>query len=77
MNGPCRIKSQVCSDLQVRAVVLCDVGTVALTEHRDLLLDVLDLVLRLLQVDRLDGNNALSAIVDTFKHLQDKCGTKM
>lgn len=55
--------------LQVGAVVLGDVRTVALTEDRDLLLDVLDLVLGLLQVDGLDGDNALCAIIDSFKHL--------
>lgn len=55
--------------LQVGAEVLGDVRTVALTEHRDLLLDVLDLILRLLQVNRLDGDHALAAVIDAFEHL--------
>lgn len=57
------------SHLQIRAVVLGDVRTVALTENCDLLLDVLDLILSLLQVDGLNGNDALRTIIDTFKHL--------
>lgn len=57
------------SNLQVGAKVLGDVGTVALTQHRDLLLDVLDLILGLLQVDGLYGHYALTAIVDAFEHL--------
>lgn len=58
--------------LQIGAVVLGDVQTVALTEDRDLLLDVLDLILRLLQVDGLYGDDALGAIIDSFKHLRGK-----
>lgn len=58
--------------LQVGAVVLGDVRTVALTENRDLLLDVLDLILSLLQVDGLYGNNALCAIIDAFEHLREE-----
>lgn len=58
--------------LQEGAEVLGDVGTVALAEHRDLLLDVLDLIFCLLQVDGLDGNDFLSLIVDTFEHLEGK-----
>lgn len=58
--------------LQIGAVVLGDVQTVALTEDRDLLLDVLDLVLGLLQVNGLYGDDALCAIIDSFKHLRGK-----
>ena len=59
------------SHLQIGAEVLCDVRTVALTENCDLLLDVLDLVLGLLQVDGLDGDDALTSVIDTFEHLQE------
>lgn len=58
--------------LQVRAVILGDKGAVALAQHRDLLLDVFDLVLRLLQVDGLDGHHFLGAIVDAFEHLAER-----
>lgn len=57
------------TNLQVRAVVLGDEGAVALTQHRDLLLNVFDLVLRFLQVYDLDGHHFLGAIVDAFEHL--------
>lgn len=60
------------SHLQIRAKVLGDVGAVTLTEDCDLLLNVLDLILSLLQVDDLDGNNALCTIVDTFEHLSEE-----
>lgn len=69
-------KSSVCH-LQIRAVVLGDEWTVALTENSDLLLDILDLILGLLQVDGLDGDNVLCAIIDAFKHLpEDKTGER-
>lgn len=66
------------SHLQIRAKVLGDVGAVTLTEDCDLLLNVLDLILGLLQVDDLDGNNALCTIVDTFEHLSEEetCGRR-
>lgn len=60
------------SHLQIGAVVLGDVWTVALTEDSDLLLDILDLVLGLLQVNGLDGHNRLRAIIDAFKHLPNE-----
>lgn len=62
--------------LQVGAVVLGDVRTVALTEHRDLLLDVLDLILGLLKIDRLDGDDALSAVIDAFEDLRKETGSR-
>lgn len=65
-------KHEARSYLQIWAEVLGDVWTVALTENCDLLLDVLDLILSLLQVDGLDGDNALRTIVDTFKHLPEE-----
>ena len=40
-------------------------GTVALREHRNLLLDVLDLILCLFQVDDLHGHHLLGAVVDS------------
>lgn len=58
--------------LQVGAVVFGDEGAVALAQHRDLLLDVLDLVLRLLQVDDLDGHHLLRAIIDAFEDLAER-----
>lgn len=57
------------SHFEVGAVILGDVGTVALAQHGDLLLDVLDFVLGLLQVDDLDGHHAERAVVDAFEHL--------
>lgn len=66
------VEARSASHLQIRAVVLGDIRTVALTENCDLLLDVLDLILSLLQVDGLDGNNALRTIIDTFKHLPEE-----
>lgn len=44
---------------------------VALAEHGDLLLDVLDLVLGLLEVDGLDGHHVLGAVVDALEHLPE------
>lgn len=58
--------------LQIGAVVLGDVGRVALRENHDLLLNVLDLVLGLLQVDDLDGDHLLAAIVDALEHLAER-----
>ena len=57
------------TNLQIWAIVLGDKGAVTLAQHRDLLLNVFDLVLRLLQVYDLDGHNFLGAIVDAFEHL--------
>ena len=50
--------------LQVRAVILGDEGRVALGQHHDLLLDVLNIVLGVLQVDNLDGHDLVGAGVD-------------
>lgn len=60
------------SHLQIRAKVLGDVGAITLAEDCDLLLNVLDLIFSLLQVNDLDGNNALCTIVDTFEHLSEE-----
>lgn len=60
------------SHLQIRAEVLGDVGAITLTEDCDLLLNVLNLILGLLQVDDLDGNDALCTIVNTFEHLLEE-----
>lgn len=60
------------SHLQIGAVVLGDVWAVALAEDSDLLLDILDLILGLLQVNGLDGDNRLCAIIDAFKHLPNE-----
>lgn len=51
--------------LQVGAIVLRDVRRVALRKHRDLQLDVLNLILGLLEVDDLQRNHLLRAVVDT------------
>lgn len=64
------MKTWSLSYLQVGTKVLCDVGTVTLTEYCDLLLDILNLILSLLQINGLYGNNTLSTIINTFKHLK-------
>lgn len=56
------------SYLQVGAIVPGDVGTIALAEHRNLLLNVLNFILSLLQVNDLDSNYFLGAVVDPFIH---------
>lgn len=58
--------------LQVGAVVLGDEGAVALAQDRDLLLNVFDLVLRLLQVNDLYRHHLLGAIVDALEHLAER-----
>ncbi len=58
--------------LQIWAVVFGDIGAVTLAEHRDLLLNVLDLIFRLLQVDDLDGHHLFSAIVDALVDLTER-----
>ena len=56
------------SYLQVGAIVPGDVGTITLAEHRNLLLNVLNFILSLLQIDDLDSNHLLGAVVDPFIH---------
>ena len=58
--------------LEVGSVVAGDEGTVALREHHDLLLDVLDLIFGLLQVDDLDGHDQLGALVDALEHFAER-----
>ena len=55
--------------LEVGSVILGDEGAVTLAEHRYFLLNVFYLVFRFLQVDGLDGNHLLGAIVDAFEDL--------
>lgn len=55
--------------LQIWAIVFGDIGAVTLAEHRDLLLNVLNLIFRLLQVDDLDGHHLFGAIVDALVDL--------
>ena len=57
--------------LEVRSEVFGDVGTVALRQHHDLLLDVLNLVLGLLEVDDLDSDHLLRSVVDAFEYLAE------
>lgn len=57
--------------LEIRSVILGDVRTVALRQHHDLLLYVLDLILRLLEIDDLDGDDLLSPVVDAFEDLAE------
>lgn len=64
------------SYLEVGAVVLCNVRTVALTEHRDLLLYVFDLILSLLQIDCLDGDDTLRAVINAFEDLREETGSR-
>ena len=56
---------------EVRAEVASDEGTVTLRQDGDLLLDVLDLILSLLQVDDLDGDHLLRALVDSLEHFAE------
>lgn len=60
------------TNLQVWAVVFGNKGAVTLAQHRDLLLDVFYLILRLLQVDDLDGHHLLRAIIDAFEDLAER-----
>lgn len=60
------------TNLQVRAVVFGDKRAVALAQHRDFLLNVFYLILRLLQVDDLDSHHFLRAIIDAFKDLAER-----
>ena len=60
------------TDLKVGAVVLGDKGRVALREHHDLLLNVLDLILGLLEVDDLDGDHVLGPVVDALVDLAER-----
>lgn len=46
------------------SIVLCDVLGVALGQQGDLLLDLADVLLRVLEVDLLDGDDFLGDIVD-------------
>lgn len=57
--------------LQVGSEVLGDERAVALGQHHYLLLDVFDLILRLLQVDDFDGHDLLRPLVDPFEHLPE------
>ena len=50
--------------LEVGPKIACDVGGVALGEHSDLLLDVLNLILRLLQINDLHRHYLLRAVVN-------------
>lgn len=59
------------SHLQVRPVILGNKRAVTLAQHRDLLLNVFDLIFRLLQVDNFDGHHFLRAIVDAFVDLSE------
>lgn len=45
--------------------------TVALAQHCDLLLDVLNLILSLLQIDGFDGHHILCAAVDALENLSE------
>lgn len=53
--------------LQIRAIVFGDEEAVTLAENCNLLLDVLHFIFSLLQVDDLDSNYLLRAIVNAFK----------
>lgn len=61
--------------LEVRAVVLSDVGTVALWEDANLLLNVLQLVQCLLQVDALDGDWTQGPFVYALEDLSEGAPT--
>lgn len=57
--------------LQVGSVIFGYVGTVALTQHCDFLLNILDLIFCLLQVNDFYGDYFLSPIVNAFEHLAE------
>tara|TARA_B110001452_G_scaffold260984_1_gene259160 strand:- start:170 stop:517 length:348 start_codon:yes stop_codon:yes gene_type:complete len=56
----------------VGAVIARDVRRVALRHHRDLLLDVVDLVLGLLQIDNLDGDDLARREIDAAVDLAER-----
>lgn len=58
--------------LEIGSEVFGDEGAVALGQHHDLLLDVLDLILGLLQVDDFDGNDLRRTFVDALEHLAER-----
>ena len=58
--------------LQIGPVIFGYVGTVALTQHCDFLLNVLDLIFCLLQVNDFYGDHFLSPIVNAFEHLAER-----
>jgi len=58
--------------LEVRSVVACDEGTVALGEDHNFLLDVFDLIFGFLQVNDFDGDDLLRPVVDAFEHLAER-----
>lgn len=68
----CATEADKAAHLEVGTVVAGDEGTVALRQHHDLLLDVLDLIFRLLQVDDLDGHDLLRPVVDPLEHLAER-----
>ena len=53
---------------EVGSVITCDVWTVALRQHHNLLLDVFDFIFGFFQVDDFDGNYLLRPVVNAFKH---------
>lgn len=57
--------------LEIRPIILGDVRTVALRQHHYLLLDILDLIFRLLEIDDLDGHDLLAPVVDTLEDLPE------
>lgn len=58
--------------LEIGPKVFGNEGRVALREHHDLLLYVLDLVLGLLEVDDLDGDHVLRPVVDPLVDLAER-----
>lgn len=58
--------------LEIRAEVLGDEWAVALRQHHDLLLDILDLIFSFFEIDDLDGDDLLRAVVDAFEHLAER-----
>lgn len=55
--------------LQIGPIIFGYVGTVALTQHGDFLLNVLYLIFCLFQVNDFYGDHFLSPIVNAFEHL--------
>lgn len=59
------------SHLEIGSIVLGDIWTVALRQHHDLLLDVLDLILSLLKINDFNSNHLLGSVVDALEHLTE------
>ena len=68
----CMMENRVCifkPYLQIGSIIFGYVGTVTLTQHCDLLLNVLYLIFSLFQINDFYGDHFLSPIVNALEHL--------